>query len=68
MLCLQVNGTEMPSGNGAEHRIHKHIGKIKKRDERIVVKFKGVATCALACARTCVMPWAATCIMRCATT
>ena len=36
----QVNGTAMPSGHGAEHAIHEHIGGIKKRDERIVVEFE----------------------------
>ena len=40
--CWQVNATAMPSGNGAEHQIHAHIGEIKKRDERIVVKFEGI--------------------------
>ena len=68
MLCLQVNGTEMPSGNGAEHRIHKHIGKIKKRDERIVVKFEGVGTCGVACARAGMRRWAAAWMMRCVRT
>ena len=42
---MQVNGTEMPSGNGAEQRIHAHIGEIKNRDERIVIRFKGITTC-----------------------
>ena len=42
-LChLKVNGTEMPSGNGAENRIHAHIGQIKSRDECIAIKFEGV--------------------------
>ena len=39
----QVNGAEMPSGRGAEFRIHRHIGLIKERDERIIVKFEGMA-------------------------
>ena len=42
---LQVNGTEMPSGNGAEHHIHEHIAKIRQRDERIVIKFEGAVVC-----------------------
>ena len=58
---LQVNGTEMPSGNDAEHRIHEHIAKIRQRDERIVIKFEGAA----ACVPTYVM---ATCIKTCVAT
>ena len=54
MLHRQVNGTEMPSGNGAEQPIHAHIGEIKKRDERIVVKFKGATRLADAHVATCV--------------
>ena len=46
---LQVNGTEMPSGNGAEHCIHEHIAKIRQRDERIVIKFEGAAACVPTC-------------------
>ena len=60
----QVNGTEMPSGNGAEFRIHHHIGEIKRRDERIVVKFEGAVTCTTTCTPSCVT----TCGMMCAAT
>ena len=42
---LQVNGTEMPSGNGAEHLIHEHIAQIRQRNERIVIKFEGAVVC-----------------------
>ena len=43
-VCVngKVNGTEMPSGDGAEYRIHAHIGEIKSRDECIAIKFEGV--------------------------
>ena len=36
---LAVNGTEMPSSDGAEQTIHAYIGAIKERDERIIIKF-----------------------------
>ena len=56
---LQVNGTVMPSGNGAEHLIHEHIAQIRQRNERIVIKFEGAAACApmfvlATCIKTCV--------------
>ena len=40
IIKQQVNGTEMPSGAGAEHTIHSRIGEIKQRDQPIVVDFE----------------------------
>ena len=36
----KVNGTAMPSTEGAEHTIHAHIGEIKRTDKRIVIVFE----------------------------
>ena len=35
-----MNGTVMPSGDGAEHAIHAAIGEMKRRDEAVVVGFE----------------------------